>query len=223
VDLSGEQNVAWVVSERAFAYSKPQGLRIPNRVWERLTRFDVLETRELNGKRWARVGDDMWLNGSDIRMPSPTNVPSELRSGERWIDVDLKQQVLTAYVGARPIFATLVSTGRGAEGTDQATPKGKHRIWVKLRSSNMDNLENDAAPENYAIQAVPWVMYFKRGAGLHGTFWHRGFGRVRSHGCVNLSPIDAERLFHFTSPRLPAGWSAAFPTDYEPGTLVQVR
>ena len=87
----------------------------------------------------------------------------------------------------------------------------------------MDNLENLEARENYAIQAVPWVMYFQRGYGLHGTFWHRAFGRVQSHGCVNLTPRDAKRLFDWTSPKLPSGWSAAFPTEYEAGTVVRVR
>jgi hypothetical protein len=46
---------------------------------------------------------------------------------------------------------------------------------------------------------------------------------VRSHGCVNLSPYDAAWIFHFTAPRLPAGWTAALPTRYDRGTLVRVR
>jgi lipoprotein-anchoring transpeptidase ErfK/SrfK len=87
----------------------------------------------------------------------------------------------------------------------------------------MDNLENLDAKENYAIQAVPWVMYFQKGYGLHGTFWHHAFGRVQSHGCVNLSPADAERLFDFASPHLPSGWTAALPTVYEQGSFVRVR
>jgi lipoprotein-anchoring transpeptidase ErfK/SrfK len=137
--------------------------------------------------------------------------------------VDLERQVVTAYRGETPVFATLASTGRGAAGSEQATPPGTFRVWVKLRSSDMDNLENLEAQTNYAIQAVPWVLYFHRGYGLHGAFWHRAFGRVQSHGCVNLTPSDAERLFEWASPRLPEGWSAAFPTDYEPGTIVRVR
>ena len=104
-------------------------------------------------------------------------------------------QVLTAYVGERAVFATLVSTGRGADGSELATPRGTHRLWVKLKTSNMDNLDDESATENYAIQAVPWVMYFEHGYGLHGTFWHRDFGNKHSHGCVNLTPLDAERLF----------------------------
>ena len=49
------------------------------------------------------------------------------------------------------------------------------------------------------------------GVALHGAFWHSGFGLVRSHGCVNLSPADARWLFGFLSAPLPAGWHAVMP------------
>jgi hypothetical protein len=31
----------------------------------------------------------------------------------------------------------------------------------------------------------------------------------RSHGCVNLAPLDAKRLFQFTKPEVPIGWHGA--------------
>jgi len=126
-----------------------------------------------------------------------------VRPDEAWIDVELASQTLVAYQGDHPVFATLVSTGRGAQGTELATPIGTHRIWVKLRSTNMDNLEDEDAEHDYAIEDVPYVQFFAKGVGLHGAFWHRSFGHPRSHGCVNLAPLDAARLFGFTSPRCP--------------------
>lgn len=181
------------------------------------------EERSVLGHRWFRYDDRAWVSDRDARAPTRADPPSGLRPGERWLDVDLINQVLTAYVGERAVFATLASTGRGKEGSVLATPRGARRLWVKLRTSDMDNLDDESAAENYAIQAVPWVMYFERGYGLHGTFWHRAFGNKHSHGCVNLTPLDAQRLFAWTSPKLPAGWTAALPTDYEPGTWVRVR
>jgi len=67
------------------------------------------------------------------------------------------------------------------------------------------------------------VQYFSDAVGLHAAFWHNKFGRVRSHGCVNLAPRDAQWLFSFTGPHLPAGWTAVFPDDLEPSTVVRVR
>jgi hypothetical protein len=94
----------------------------------------------------------------------------------------------------------------------------------------MDNLDELRTEEvdsplarPYNVEAVPWVMYFQRGYGLHATYWHDRFGVPQSHGCVNLSPRDAQRLFDFTSPTLGPGWQAAHPSDYDPATIVRVR
>ncbi len=222
-ELSGNSNVAWVTTANAIASPAPDKAKDPKLKLAKFQELDVLEERDVGGHRWFRFAENAWLSDRDARAPTHADLPSELRAGERWIDVDVASQVLTAYVGDRPVFATLVSTGRGANGSILATPRGVHRLWVKLRTSNMDNLDDESAAENYAIQAVPWVMYFEHGYGLHGTFWHRDFGNKHSHGCVNLTPLDAERLFGWTSPKLPPGWTAALPTSYEPGTLIRVR
>ncbi|HEV8547873.1 MAG TPA: L,D-transpeptidase [Polyangiaceae bacterium] len=216
-------SVAWVTAPRATMYTSAGGRVKPGAVVDALTRVSVLERSERGRETWLRVGQDAWLRARDMTEPVVRPPPEEIRPGERWLDVDLARQVLVAYRGEQPLFATLVSTGRGAPGTELATPPGLHRIWVKLRTSDMDNLENLEAARNYAIQAVPWVMYFDRAYGLHGAFWHKAFGHVQSHGCINLTPADAERLFDWSSPRLPTGWSAVLPTDHELGTLVRVQ
>jgi lipoprotein-anchoring transpeptidase ErfK/SrfK len=176
-------------------------------------------------ERFVRIGEDRWVAARDLRHPTIAPPPAEidLTAKERWIDVELATQTLVAYEGERPTFATLVSTGKGKPGTANGTPLGTFRIWVKLTTSNMDNLEDENARRYYRMESVPWVQYFDKGVGLHGAFWHRGFGHVRSHGCVNLSPLDAQRLFSFTSPRLPAGWTAVLPSERDRGTVVRVR
>ena len=216
------EHLGWVVRDGAPVFSLP-GRRKPGATLARLTTVSVLETRTSGAARYVRVSDADWLRSDDVRTPKLSAPPRELRSGERWLDVDLKRQTLVAYQGETPLFATLISSGRGPAGSETATPPGVHRIWVKLRTSDMDNVEDLAARENYAIEAVPWVMFFQRGYGLHGTFWHHRFGEVKSHGCVNLAPLDGERLFTWASPRLFPGWTAALPTEREPGTLVRVR
>ena len=42
-------------------------------------------------------------------------------------------------------------------------------------------------------------MYFYKGYGLHGTYWHNNFGTPMSHGCVNLATGDAGWLFSWAS------------------------
>ncbi len=229
--------LAWVLPEHAKVYSAPN-LRAPSagqRV--RYQRVAYREEKRAADGVFARITGDgeapaQWMLRRELAHPTLSAPPAEVSSpGERWIDVELETQTLVAYEGPTPVFATLVSTGRGARGTDTATPPGVHRIWVKLLSSTMDNLpaggaeepEHEGPGERFSIEDVPYVQFFDHAVGLHGAFWHDGFGRVKSHGCVNLAPLDAARLFAFTSPHLPAGWSAVLPTATEPGTLVRVR
>jgi lipoprotein-anchoring transpeptidase ErfK/SrfK len=109
-------------------------------------------------------------------------------AGERWIDVDLSEQLLTAYEGTEPVRQVVVSTGLPAT----PTVVGQFRIYVKYESTLMTG-------DDYYLPNVPYTMYFYKGYGLHGTYWHNNFGRPMSHGCVNLPTPEAEWLFGFAS------------------------
>lgn len=220
----GGLDVAFTYLEKTPVYAKPEpGARPAGAPLARLRSLRVLEQVGRGERVFYRVGEGEWVRAADVRRPLEAPAPADALPGERWVDVELATQTLVAYEGARPVYATLVSTGRGAQGTDAATPRGVHRVWVKLVSSTMDNLEDEDAASHYAIEDVPYVQFFAKAVGFHGTFWHDGFGRVRSHGCVNLSPLDAQWLFGFGGPRLPAGWTGVLPTEFEPGLLVRVR
>lgn len=220
-DTGALPDVVWVVNNRRGARRAPSGSvsrRLP-----RLTALEVIDRQTHAGRQWLRTEEGDWVRRTDVAARTLGPWPDDLRVGERWIDVDLENQVLTAFEGKRAVFATLVATGRGADGSATATPLGEHRVWVKLGTTDMTNLEDQAASQFYAMEAVPWVMFFKGGYGLHGAFWHDAFGTKRSHGCINLSPKDAAFLFGWTAPTLPAGWHAVHPTEFEAGTRVRVR
>jgi hypothetical protein len=216
--------VAFTYLDKTNVYPRPEpGARPAGAPLKRLRALRVLEEIGRGNGVFYRVGEGEWVRAADVRRPLKAPPPADALPGEKWVDVELATQTLVAYEGLRPVYATLVSTGRGAQGTDTATPRGVHRVWVKLVSSTMDNLEDEDAASRYAIEDVPYVQFFAKAVGFHGTFWHDGFGRVRSHGCVNLSPLDAQWLFDFTGPRLPTGWTGVLPTEFEPGVLVRVR
>ena len=210
----GVLDVAWIARESAVARDE-RGREL--RRLGRRTRVRVIE--ELPRGR-VRIEDGI-VTARDLIHPRLAPPPEGVAESERWIDVHVGSQTLVVYEGTRPTFATLVSTGRPGRGS--ATPTGTFRIWVKLAEDTMDDLERTDLESNYAIEAVPWVQYFQEGVALHASFWHDDFGRPRSHGCVNLSPRDARRVFQSTSPALPPGWDAILTTSSQPGTVVRVR
>jgi lipoprotein-anchoring transpeptidase ErfK/SrfK len=188
----------------------------------RRTFIDLSEETEIGGKAYMMTSDGKLVRKSDMRIAERQPMPEGLQEWERWIDVSLDQQLLVAYEGQRPVFTTLVSTGRkGSEEEPFETPTGRWRIRSKHVSTTMDG--NTASDGNYSIQDVPWAMYFHDSFALHGAFWHDGFGRVRSHGCVNLGPTDARWLFQWTTPFLPEGWHGVHAHEGSPGTTVTIR
>ena len=112
--------------------------------------------------------------------------PKSIKGNQKWIDVDLSKQRLFAYEGTNKIKIFIVSTGTW----QHPTVIGTFRIYVKYRYANMRG-------PGYNLPNVPYSMYFYKGYGLHGTYWHHNFGHPMSHGCVNLRTIDAKWLYNW--------------------------
>ena len=136
---------------------------------------------------------------------------------ERWIEVDLSEQMAIAYEGATPVRAFVISTGVGNTPTIQGT----FRIWAKIAMQDMRG-GSRAAGTYYHLRDVKNVQYFHRSYGFHGTFWHNNFGTPMSRGCVNMTDEDAKWLFDWTSPSVyNDDW--LFSNNTNPGTLVMVH
>jgi hypothetical protein len=183
----------------------------------RLSRLPFLGMMKRRGRNYVRVGEKDFLSSRIAAVLKKADPPKDIKPAERWIDIDLEEQTLVAYEGDIPVFATLVSTGR----EDFETPRGSFRIYSKHIAITMD--DPDAEEEAYSIEDVPWTQYFEESYALHGAFWHNRFGRVRSHGCVNLSPADARRLFFWTGPHLPDGLHGIVATRENKGTRVVIH
>ncbi len=167
--------------------------------------------------------DGGWVAAAGARfVHKRTNWPSFAKARRKWIDISIQRQTLVAYEGDRPVYATLVSTGRGGMGDPEkvlATVRGTFMIHTKHVSSTMDGDEDRA--DSFNLRDVPFVQYFHKGYALHGTYWHDDFGKIRSHGCVNLSPADAAWLFEWTDPPVGKEWHGALNLDR--GTVVYIH
>ncbi len=93
--------------------------------------------------------------------------------------------------------------------------KGRHPEYGVTRRRGSSSFE---------LRDVPWILYFSAGYAIHGAYWHDVFGVPRSHGCVNLSPIDARVVFNWTDPPIPEGWHGLnVGAETGEGTWVHIR
>lgn len=213
----------------AFVWPRPGAQRTPTtaapygnttiRQLERRTLVPILETLAEPGAPTAlRVGIDEWIAGSDARVFRAVAPPASLLPGEHWIDIDLDTQILVAFEGTLAVYATLVSTG----GKETPTETGVFRIWLKESEADMNGLNGE---DPYSVATVPWTQFFSpiKGLALHAAYWHDRFGRPLSHGCVNLAPRDARRLYYWSDPQVPPGWTSTQGVVEAPGSIVRVR
>ena len=167
--------------------------------------LDDVQREEIESpwRRWVyRLKDGAYVHPWFVSYAEPIKKPLGIKNDEPWIHINRKQQTLVLYVGKKPVFATLVSTG--IEGHE--TPLGEFRLRSKRVTATMSDIGEDAVDDRYRIEDVPWTQYFSGSLAIHGTFWHDRFGLQRSHGCVNVSPGDARKLFFSTWPEVPLGW-----------------
>jgi lipoprotein-anchoring transpeptidase ErfK/SrfK len=218
--------VAFVTAERAYPH-RANGGRV-EQVMPRPRREIVPLTgrvKNAGSVRLVEAKDGSWVRSSDVRtIPKSSKLPWFATKQTRWIDISILNQTLVLWEGATPVYATLVSTGRDGLGDPKktlSTPTGTFRIYQKHVTATMDS---DVAESEFELRDVPWVMYFKGGYALHAAYWHDDFGRSRSHGCVNLAPIDARVVFRWASPDVPEHWHAAYTSDtFGQGTLVHIH
>jgi len=183
------------------------------------------EVRFVGQERLVKTRDGKWLRSRDVKIaPAPSALPWFAKDKLRWIDISILSQTLVLYEGSKPVYVTMVSTGRDGLGDPDktySTPTGTFRIYQKHVTTTMDS---NVADSEFELRDVPWVMYFKGGYALHAAYWHDDFGRPRSHGCVNLSPIDARYIFNWSLPDTPEHWHASYAGEtFGQGTLVNIH
>jgi hypothetical protein len=210
VELGQEHQlpVAWMVREMTPITAKKRSdgtfhyvTGPEDKPLERLTLLDYAGPEHVGDDLMHKLKDGRYIKYWFAAVAQKIARPEGVKPNEPWVHVNLDQQTLVAYQGDTPVYATLVSTG--LEGHD--TPTGLFEIRAKYVATTMSDIGQDA-PDRYSIEDVPWTEYFSGSIALHGAFWHGGFGLRHSHGCVNLSPFDAHRIFNHTWPELPEGW-----------------
>ena len=204
--------LAFVTASDASTWRKVNGK------WEKkgaLVRYSVRPIDPAEDGFFQVRKDAVALRTADVRVAvAPPPPPPEVKGvDEPWVDVDLKNQILYALRGKTLVRVFLIA---GAA----ETPTGVHRVYWKLVNQTFDR---QRSREAYYLEAVPYVLYFKGSYALHGAYWHDAFGTVETHGCVNLTPLDARWLFDFLGPALPDGFISIRPVAGATGGVIRLR
>ncbi len=220
--------LGFVKKDEVYKYDKGRGGQF-KRIKTRIAYGTPIQlTGESKGEgdgRYVEAGDGKWLRATDLAIAAKSSsLPSFAKGKAKWVDVSILRQTLTLFEGDKAIFATMVSTGKDGLGdpkTTHSTPVGTFHIRDKHITTTMDS---QVLGSEFELNDVPWVEYFQSGYALHAAYWHTEYGRPRSHGCINLSPIDALRLFKWTDPPLPDGWHGVSAGEsFGEGTTVHVH
>ncbi len=183
----------WIVDQTP-SYKDPNfGAQLTGKNYTREAVIQVFNTIEAEGVIWYQIAADEWVNSLKARVISvDTNKPEGVNTN-RWIEINLLQQILAVYEDGELQFATLLSSGL----EPFYTQPGLFTIDEKKPLETMQGAFEADRSDFYYLQDVPWTMYFDQARALHAAYWRTFFGYPQSHGCVNLSPGDAKWLFEW--------------------------
>ena len=154
-----------------------------------------MDANGLPNANFVWVGQRLRINGSSGYsayssavgpVPSASVWPGTINGGAKLIEVNLSSQTLTAWNSGTPVMQSIISSGTSWT----PTVTGRYLVDRKYPSQRMYG-------PGYDFEGVPWIMYFWEGYAFHGAYWHNNFGVPMSHGCVHLTPGEAQILYNW--------------------------
>ncbi len=169
---------------------------VDKNVW--FDREQVLEVFEIirdDKSVWFKVGENQWLDRIHFRAAIFKTTPPEGVPTDRWIEMDLYEQVMMVYEKNKLVYAVLVATGM----EPFYTQPGIFQIYEKKESDNMTGSFEADKSDFYSLDDVPFVLYHDQARAFHGAYWRAWYGYEQSHGCINMSIGDAHWLYDWAN------------------------
>jgi len=200
-----------IISAQTKIYEKPDGA-----VSGELARWTVLKGDKLSYDQgeWVALPIGGYIRNEDVALVRVPPSKEVLGIDEKWIAVDLKEQLLHTYEGKRLVRVIPCSTGiRGNTNRGWYHIQWKRRLQtLRLRGGRI------------RVEDVQHVMYYdqRNSIAIHSAYWNFDFGQRKSHGCVNLPMEDASLLYEWSLPHSRPEDSENYHTHHTPGTKVFV-
>lgn len=135
---------------------------------------------------------DGYGDGTEVRN-SYDPLKNKAAKSTKVIDVVLGEQKLYYYFDSKLLESFLISSGIAS----LPTPRGNFTVLEKVPVKAYGG-----TGYSYYYPNTKWNLLFKDNGGagkyyIHGAYWHDKFGQPMSHGCVNVSYANMERLYNW--------------------------
>ena len=149
------------------------------------------ETDKMNDALLAREDRDIEIENSASLSIDPKN-------GGTYVEVDVTNQVVTYYKNGEIYVQTECVTGKEND-PERRTPSGVYSVLNKLENQTLGSLTALDPGQRYESHVDYWMPFFES-YGMHDATWRENFGgsmywEYGSHGCVNLPPEAAEKIY----------------------------
>lgn len=224
----------------AFKQTKPG---VFEAVPDHFRRLDVVQLSEQSVKDghttyYKLEREDLWVSSREAVVPAPkettpwgepvgqtAKAQGASNARQTWLEVSILGGWLVAFEGTVPVYATMISAGRGGGPHPDkdpletaSTPTGRFSIGGKFKTATMMSSSTPIIHMD-----VPWTQNFSGPHAIHSAYWHDDWGSLKSAGCINVSPRDGKWLFEFTEPQVPEGWHGVrYVSRYGGGSSVLI-
>ncbi len=185
----------WILQD-APSYKEPgYAAEKTGKTYHRLDIIMAYDSKTVDNMEWVMIGQDEWVEHRFIARVYNHPTPPEGVTNGRWIEVNLYEQVLTVYDQGKMVFATLMASG----GAPFYTQPGTFKIYKKIEHEYMTGAFEADKSDFYYLEEVPFILYYDNARALHAAYWNTYLGYPSSHGCVNLSVVDAHWIYNWAN------------------------
>lgn len=185
----------WVLDETKSYTGPSANAPLTGKEYHRYNVVKVYASEMAGDQEWLMIGPNEWINHITLSRVIPNYEKPAGVTTERWIEINLYEQVMLVHEGDQIVYATLITTG----SDPFFTQPGVFKIYKKIDHEYMRGAFEADRSDYYYLEDVPYIMYFDQARALHGAYWHTNFGYKSSHGCVNLSIADSHWLFDWAN------------------------
>jgi len=185
----------WVINETTGRTAPDYAAPETGTQFRREDKIFIYDSEVINNIEWVQVGINEWIEHRFIARVTPNYSRPDGVPVDKWIEVNLYEQTLSAYENGKLVFATLISSGT----PPFYTKPGVFQVYKKLDFDPMWGTFELDRSDYYYLEEVPYIMYYDDLRALHGAYWQTLLGYQRSHGCVNLSVADSHWLYNWAN------------------------